>query len=1115
MTLLTAFKILLQRHSGQDDIAVGSPIANRNRAEVEPLIGLFLNTLVLRTDLSNNPTFRELLGRVREVCLGAYTHQDLPFEKLVEELHPERDLSRHPLFDVLFNFDEPSSWSLNLHGLTITQPDLLEPLAKFSMTLYAGERQGQLSLRLVYQKALFSDERMRCFLEQFEYLLEQIVAAPEKPIRDYSLVTLHSRSVLPDPSLVLAEPKQQLVTELFSVWVGKTPDRPAMNQGDRTWSYGELAQRAESLASVLAARGIKKGEVVAVHGSRSLGLIGSVLGVLLSGGALLLIDPNLPDRRKQLMLRQAGAKMLLKIGRAEAEESWLNEESDLNVLTLGASDGCMTDEKHLAFQPVSLAELSPEDAAYVFFTSGTTGVPKAILGCHKGLSHFIQWQRETFAIGPEDRVAQLTNLSFDPVLREIFLPLSSGATLCLPQETESFGGDDTLGWLERERITVLHTVPTLAQSWLADGGAGVCLKSLRWVFFAGEPLTENLVRRWRARFPQSGAEIVNLYGPTETTLAKCFYRVPALVTPGVQPVGRPLPQTQALVLRENGQLCGIGEAGEIVLRTPFRTLGYVNAPEGHRKRFIKNSFRDDEQDLLYCTGDRGRYRPDGVLEILGRADDQVKVRGVRVEPDEVSAILSQHPALKECVVLANKDEEDQAYLAAYVVAASDRRVTASELRGFLSEGLPSAMVPRAFAFLDELPRTPNGKLDRRALPAPEWRIADLEASYVAPGDAVEVQLTRIWEDVIRRTPIGRRDDFFEVGGHSLLAVQIIDRVKKVFGRTVSVKAIFQAPTIEQFAQVLREQNPLRDWASLVPLQPNGSKPPFFFLAGRSHFGDRLGSDQPVYRVVYQDLDREHPFVRIEDMAAHSIQSVRKIQPNGPYYLGGHAVGGLVAFEMAQQFRRQGEKVGLLALCECRGPHSKRPNSKRMSTDRLWQKASYYLRRVERVGPKRAFTDIFLALRKKTQELAHLEQPIEPTLAEQQASTAIVEARRHYLPQPYPGRIVLVRCAERPAWRDDESLDGWSGLATNGVEMYEVPGEHASIYREPYVGMLTEILRDVLHGAQAEMGNERTSLAEENESLRVSRSLGGSQGSRKDNKNPRHDSQSIWESLPGR
>jgi thioesterase domain-containing protein len=337
----------------------------------------------------------------------------------------------------------------------------------------------------------------------------------------------------------------------------------------------------------------------------------------------------------------------------------------------------------------------------------------------------------------------------------------------------------------------------------------------------------------------------------------------------------------------------------------------------------------------------------------------------------------------------------------------------------------------------------------------------------------------------------------------------------VFEQTVPVKALFQAPTVEQLAEVLRDEDPLRDWASLVPLQPHGSKPPFFFLAGRSHFGDRLGPDQPVYRVLYQDLDRERPFVRIEDMAAHAIESVRKIQPDGPYYLGGHAVGGVVAFEMAQQLRRQGQKVALLALCECWVPQSRRATPRTtLSPYRLWQKASYQFHRIRRVGTKQRLTSLLGSLKNQTRRAAGLRQSVVLTRGQEEAKAAVFEARGQYVPQVYSGRIILIRCAERGAWRDYDPLDGWGSLATDGVEVYEVPGRHAEIYKEPNVGMLAKTLSDVLHEAQAEMENEQTALVERSVPLLDSRSFCGPQGDTTEGKNHRHERQAISESLVG-
>jgi acyl-coenzyme A synthetase/AMP-(fatty) acid ligase/acyl carrier protein len=422
------------------------------------------------------------------------------------------------------------------------------------------------------------------------------------------------------------------------------------------------------------------------------------------------------------------------------------------------------------------------------------------LGCHKGLSHFLNWQSKTFAIGPGDRSAQLTALSFDAVLRDIFLPLTSGATLCLPEVNDLASGE-ILQWLERQQITVLHAVPSLAQSWLAYGVAQVDLRSMRWVFFVGEPLTEALVRQWRAAFPDS-TEIVNLYGPTETTLVKCFYRVPADIGPGVQPVGWPIPDTQALVLAGNHQLCGINEPGEIVLRTPFRSLGYVNAPEENQKRFVKNPFRDDAEDLIYFTGDAGRYRPDGTLEILGRLDDEVKIRGVRIEPAEVTATLARHPLVESCVVVGKKNERDETYLAAYAVASVEEKSTTTELRSYLLQQLPAAMVPTVFVFLDSLPLTPNGKIDRKALPEPDQQRSAPEESYIAPRSRIESVVAGIWAEVLKLQRVSVHDNFFALGGHSLLATQIVSRIREALQVDLLLRALFENPTVSSLSDHL-------------------------------------------------------------------------------------------------------------------------------------------------------------------------------------------------------------------------------------------------------------------------------------------------------------------------
>ena len=1102
MTLLAAFKTLLYRYVGQEDILVGTAIAGRNRAEIEEMIGFFLNTLVLRTDLSGNPSFRELLGRVRTVALGAYANQDIPFEKLVEELHPQRNLNRHPLFDVLFNFLNTPQRALELPGLTLSSLELNESESKFSMTLYVEERLGDLSLQLVYQRDLFSAERMTCLLNQFQYLLEQIVATPDNPIGLYSLVTPESRPLLPDPSAMLPQPEYELVTTMFTNWVNRTPEHSAVCQGSCSWNYSELSTSAHALARVLLSHGVKRGEVVAVFGSRSFGLIASMMGVLLSGGVLLTIDPKLPQHRQQIMLQEAKAKHLLYIGgqRPENKEIW----ESFAIICVDTDTGVATHSATDSSEAIHLPILFPDDAAYIFFTSGTTGVPKGVLGCHKGLAHFLNWQRQTFAVDQQDRSAQLTGLSFDVVLRDVFLPLTSGATLCLPAEGDELEPTRILRWLEREQISLLHTVPTLAQSWLVNVPPSVSLRTLKCIFFAGEPLKDTLVRRWRENFPSG--EIVNLYGPTETTLAKCCYRVPADILPRVQSIGSPLPETQALVLAENNQLCGIGELGQIVLRTPFRSLGYINASIENRSRFVKNPFRNDELDLLYYTGDRGRYGLDGSVEILGRLDRQVKIRGVRIELGEIETVLAQHPVVREVVVIVREDQPGDQRLVAYIVPNLEQVSTTDELRRFLKDKLPNYMLPSAFVVLDALPLTQNGKVDRLALPFLSQFRQEPEVTFVAPRDELEQKLTQIWSEVLGIQPIGVRDNFFDLGGHSLLAVRLFAQIEKEFGTKIPLATLFQSGTVEALAKMIcQEQQPadldqvlissldmdksINHWSSLVAIQPNGSQPPLFFihpLGGETlcylNFARHLGSEQPVYGLQPQGLDGKQPFyTRIEDMASHYLQEIQTIQRHGPYFLGGYSFGGIVAFEMAQQLQRLGEKVGFLVMIDTllQGSEKRSPFLKRvfLHLNNALQLGPAYLSQKARGWSEQGKYQI------KQRYKRHLDavDQLPNTDKHLELIDANVQAREEYVFQVYPGRITLLRTEDQN--RDDEAVGmqydpqfGWGDVVAGGIDMHYVPGSHLSLLKEPHVRVVAEKLQACLTQAQAAAQVRQVSLS---------------------------------------
>ncbi len=788
MLVLTAVKTLLARRTGRDDIAVGTPIAGRDRPELEPVVGLLLNTLVLRTDLSGNPTFAQALVRVRAGTLDAFAHQSLPFERLVAELAPPRAPDEQPLFDVMVNAFGTWSDAAALGDLQSQSIELAAVAPKFPLTVYLQAGVGTLELGLVARRDRFSAAGLRCLREQLLHLLEQVVARPDRALADYSLVTPSAAALFADPSRPLPLPPFESVLRTFVDQAQRAPAHVAVRSGQRSHDYATLLHKMQSLALLLQRAGVKPHDVVAISGPRCIAVVAAMLAVLRCGAVFMPLDSALPALRRRTMLAEAGARFLCAIGAEAALDGAHPDATPLRTLMLDAELDELPAAAATQLEAWPDVSSAGDEPAYVFFTSGSSGKPKAVLGRHQGLAHFIDWQRTRFSVTPADRVSQLVGLSFDPMLRDVFLPLTSGAALCIPHERDLL---DPLAWMARERISISHTTPTLMQSWLQTHRAGAALPRLRCLFIAGEPLTDTLVESWRARVGHDG-DIVNLYGPTETTMARCFNVIGARPSRGVQPVGEALPDSQVLVLNSHGALCGIGEVGEIVIRTPLRSLGYLGLPEETARRFRSNPWRDDADDKLYFTGDLSRVRPDGALEILGRLDDQVKIRGVRIEPAEVMAVLARHPAVRQCAVLPRGGPDGQTQLVAYVVSAV--AVGADALRTHLAAQLPQAYVPSAFVWLDELPTLPNGKVDRARLPAAQAE-ADAPSQWVAPRSPVEQALWDIWRDVLRIDGFGVNDSFFALGGHSLLATQVLARVRDSLGVELPLRSLFEAPSL--------------------------------------------------------------------------------------------------------------------------------------------------------------------------------------------------------------------------------------------------------------------------------------------------------------------------------
>lgn len=787
-TLLAAFKVLLHRYTDQKDILIGTPIINRDRKELESIIGLFLNTLVIRSQFTEEMKFLDLLQQLRQTTIDAFANQDIPFEKLVEELQPERNLNRNPFFDIFVNYVNLSDDKRNNQNTTVTfkSVDFNQTQSKFLITLYLYEQNDGILVDFVYNKEAFSAEWIDHMAQQYLALLEQITVDPNKSIQQYSLVTDHT---INNSNLKQPLPKKEYVTvpEMLLVKAIEQGDKAALIYQDEVWTYQDLISHAAKWENALSQHGIKAGDTIAVTGKRSPQLISAIIGVWAAGGNILPLDPQQPLARQQEMLSQANAKLIL------STEQISSDPFDLPTIQ-------WNEVNSLHGELVNHAQT--EQVAYIYFTSGSTGKPKGVIGTHRGLSHFLCWQKEAFGISNQDRFAQLTHLTFDVFLRDVFTPLISGATLYIPEDPNLIATSDILKWMKEMNIDSIHTVPSIASAWLAQ--TPIELPNLKRVFFAGEPLMDHLVKKWRETIAPN-CQIVNLYGPTETTLAKCFYIVPENNLPqGVMPIGQPLPGTQVLIMNKHNQPCGVQEIGEIVIRTPYRTNGYLT-DEQNKQSFRINPYTQDPDDLLYYTGDIGRYLADGTIEILGRQDDQIKIRGVRIDLNEIKAQILNHPDVRDCAVIPWKKDR----LVAYIIPKSISAINTlkESLQSALMRTLPVVMIPSHFIWIDQLPLLPNGKVDKSKLPAPTEALDSNH--HLPPQTETEQKLANIVCQLLGLENLNMNDNFFDVGGHSLPAMQLLSRVKEEFGVNLELRHIFEATSFRQLSQSIEQAEPIK------------------------------------------------------------------------------------------------------------------------------------------------------------------------------------------------------------------------------------------------------------------------------------------------------------------
>ncbi|GCF08365.1 non-ribosomal peptide synthetase [Dictyobacter arantiisoli] len=1067
MTLLASFQVLLARYSGQEDIAVGTTIANRTHQEIEGLIGCFINMLVLRVNLSDNPSFIELLAQVRTVALQAYSYQDLPFEQVVEALQPQRDLSRSPLFQALFVMQNlpPATEEEQTAPMESENIASEQQVAKLELSVMVVERGQRLNITLGYNTDLFETSTIQRLLAHWQRIMEAIVAAPEQRVALIPLFTPAEREQMlrqqhTTQSNASSNSSSLYLHELFEAQVERTPDATAIVLDETHLTYRALNQRANQLAHTLQRQGVKPEERVGIYLERSLEMVIGVLAVLKAGGAYVPLDPTAPRARVIRLLQEVRPSLILvsetsRLQLPSSPAKVLFIEREIASLAAGATENPQV-------------QITPDNLAYIVHTSGSTGRPKGIMIAHRGVTNYLHYLSQTYHLGGDSVVLQLPSLTFDASVRDIFGTLTTGAKLVLLHSDEFKEPTAILRQIERHQVTaILSIVPSLLRMLLetAQEMRGT-YASLQLLLASGEPLFLADYQKV-ASVISPETRLINQYGPTECTMTSTYYTLDlASYERETVLAGKPIPGMQVYILDHALNLVPPGIQGDVYLSGPGIARSYLNQAEITAERFLPHPWSTEPGERLYQTGDIAHYLPDGNIELSGRSDHQVKIRGNRVELGEIEAALSWHPQVRQSVILIQGAESQEIQIVAYVVMedVEDAADARGELRSFLQERLPDYMLPAHFVLLAALPLTPNGKVDRRALAS--LKPDNESARFVQFRDAIEYQLCDIWSELLNKRPISVMDNFFDLGGHSILAVRMMSHIKRTFNRDLPLATLFQRQTVAELAILLREQLPREeDTTVLVPFQIHGDRIPFFCIhpSGGEVFEYRnlsryIGTRQPFYGMRMPD-PRKHQeeFRTLEGIALYYIAAIKEVQPQGPYQIGGWSAGGQIAYELAQQLQKQGEEVRLLALIDSKPPKpdERREIDREKGADDATIARSL-MRRYQVTLPEELASQgdpvtqlIYVSEQLKQRDVAPRDVSLEQIRFFAHVQDTIERAIGHYIPQPYTGPVTLFRAKEDEVQAPGKRLNEWQTLAEQ-IEVHLVPGNHITMIEEPDV-----------------------------------------------------------------
>ena len=1039
ITLLTAFEVLLHRLTGSSDLVVGLPAAGQNDMGTKELVGHCVNLLPLRSHLDPQRSFFEHLRQRRRAVLDAFDHQRYTFGTLLRKLKVPREAGRIPLVPVVFNIDMNMDDGVAFDGLShrfISNPRVFE---NFELFLNASGNDQQLALEWSYNTDLFDRSTIEEWMDRFNGLLQRICAYPDRPMAELLREgTATSNQVLPPREWAWTTsdyPRDKSIGALFEEVAAKHPARIALQLGDTQLSYAELLTRVRSLAVRIRAEGIGPGEPVGLCVERTFDMITGMLAILHCGGAFVPFDPSYPAERLSFMFEDTQCRILL------------SQRTLKDALPAHTARVILLEDVQQSAGSPSTPQGTATSPAYIMYTSGSTGTPKGVVVPHRAVVRLVR-EQNFLPFGPEQVFLQLSNISFDASTLEIWGALLNGATLVLQPELRPTL-QEIVETIEKHQVSVV---------WFTAGLFNLIvdqhldrLKGVRHVLAGGDVLSVPHVRK--ALKVLGPGVLINGYGPTENTTFTCCFAIDedARIRNGV-PIGKPLHNTSVQVLDEHLQPVPIGEPGELYTGGDGLSLGYWRRPELTNERFVRVPQASGE--VLYRTGDLVRWSNDGAIEFIGRTDGQVKVRGFRIEPGEIETAISTHPQVLDRIVVARDERGSEKQLVAYVVPrgaedlnAADADALASELRSFLRAQLPEHMVPSAFVVLPALPLTANGKIDRTALPPPKQRSSHFAAHYTAPRTIVEEMLCDVWSKLLAAERVGVHDNFFDLGGHSLLGIQLLAAVEERTGTSISLKDFLSGPTVAGLAALIGEKDPPKDrWTNLTAIQGRGRRIPFFCVHGDevNHFLPRhLGDDQPYYGFAHQGEDgKPIRHTTVEGIATHFINEMRTVRPRGPYLLGGYSFGGIVAFEMARQLTEAGDQVPLLILFDTYAPFTHRAA---MEEDRK------FLRPLkERV------------LRSSVSVLHALGRTLPAKLRHFHIIDTYDRATLAYRPTPYSGPVTVLRA--EAAWGPEDK--GWGELSSGTLSVRTIPGDHFTMVKEPAVNRLVEVAAECLEKAQA-------------------------------------------------